>query len=156
MNRPASSHRQRGATLVVGLIMLVLITLMVSSAFTLSTTNLKSVGNMQIRNEAIAAANAAMETVLSTSPVATTTAVYIGDYKYNVTIAISPCLSATKAASGSLSSLSLPVGMSSSSYWNILRDIEATVSDSSSGAFVRVHQGARYLLSQTDKDTQCP
>ena len=53
----ASRHSQRGITLFVGLIMLVLITLMVTSAFTLSTSNLKSVGNMQARDEAIAAAD---------------------------------------------------------------------------------------------------
>src|SRR5687767_15685442 len=65
MKRSALVHRQRGATLVVGLIMLVLITLMVTSAFTLSNTNSKSVGNMQIRNEAIAAANKAIEQVVN-------------------------------------------------------------------------------------------
>src|SRR5688572_26041587 len=65
MKRSASVDRQRGATLVVGLIMLVLITLLVTSAFTLSNTNSKSVGNMQIRNEAVAAANKAIEQVVS-------------------------------------------------------------------------------------------
>src|SRR2546428_759824 len=65
MSRSASLDTQRGATLVVGLIMLLLITLMVSSAFMLSTTNLKSVGNMQFKDESIAAANKAIEQVLS-------------------------------------------------------------------------------------------
>ena len=54
------SHRaERGAALVVSLIMLTLITMMLASAFTLATTNSKSVTNTQIRNEGIAAANAA-------------------------------------------------------------------------------------------------
>ena len=57
---------QRGVTLIVGMIMLILITIMVISAFTLSVTNLKSVGNMQFRNEAIAAANKTLEDVVST------------------------------------------------------------------------------------------
>ena len=57
MNSAAFPHAQHGATLVVGLIMLVLITLMVTSAFMLSSINLKSVGNMQFRDEAVAAAN---------------------------------------------------------------------------------------------------
>jgi Tfp pilus assembly protein PilX len=65
MKSMISLHRQRGVTLIVGLIMLVLITLMVVSAFTLSGSNLRSVGNMQFRNEAIAAANVAIERVIS-------------------------------------------------------------------------------------------
>ena len=76
MNHMTTLHRQRGVTLIIGLIMLVLITLMVSSAFMLSNTNLKSVGNMQFRDEAIAAANVAIERVVSadftTAPVAST------------------------------------------------------------------------------------
>ena len=69
MNISTVSQRaaQRGATLVVGLIMLVLITVMVTSAFTLSSSNLKSVGNMQARDEAIAAGNRAIEQI-SASP----------------------------------------------------------------------------------------
>ncbi len=54
-----------GAALVVGLIMLTLITVMVTSAFTMSSTDLKSVGNLQWRNEATAAANKAIEQVIS-------------------------------------------------------------------------------------------
>jgi len=65
MNAPITLRAQRGATLIVGLIMLVLITLMVTAAFMISTGNLKAVGNMQFRNEAIAAANAASEEVLN-------------------------------------------------------------------------------------------
>ena len=56
-------RRQGGAALIVGLIMLVLITLAVTAGFTLSNTNLKSVGNMQNRNEAVAASNRAIEEV---------------------------------------------------------------------------------------------
>lgn len=65
MNRLTPLRRQRGVTLVVGLIMLVLITLVVTTGFMLSTTNLKAVGNMQFREEAIAAANVAIERVVS-------------------------------------------------------------------------------------------
>jgi Tfp pilus assembly protein PilX len=56
-------RQQDGAALIVGLIMLVLITLAVTAGFTLSNTNLKSVGNMQSRNEAVAASNRAIEEV---------------------------------------------------------------------------------------------
>jgi hypothetical protein len=47
-----SFHRQRGATLFIGLVMLVVLTLFALSAFQTSSTNLKTVGNMQEREEA--------------------------------------------------------------------------------------------------------
>jgi Tfp pilus assembly protein PilX len=57
---------QRGATLVIALIMLVLLTLFGLSAMNTGITNLKIVGNMQSRNEAMSAAQQAIETVIST------------------------------------------------------------------------------------------
>ena len=62
--RPRTRAAQRGAALIVGLIMLVLIMLTVSAAFVLSGTNLQAVGNLQTRNEAEAAANRAIEEVI--------------------------------------------------------------------------------------------
>lgn len=56
---------QRGATLAVGLILLALITIMVLAAYRLSSTNLKTVGNIQAREEAVAAANVAIERSMS-------------------------------------------------------------------------------------------
>ena len=56
--------RNRGAALVVGLIMLVLITLMLITALNLGTINFRSVSNMQFREEAIAAANQAIDQVI--------------------------------------------------------------------------------------------
>ena len=59
-------RRQRGTTLIVALIMLVLLTLFAVSSFNTANTNLKVVGNMQQKNEALNAAQAAIETVIST------------------------------------------------------------------------------------------
>ncbi|MBE0472945.1 hypothetical protein [Rhodoferax sp.] len=96
MNHMNSLRRQRGATLIVGLIMLVLITLMMVSAFMLSGTNLKAVGNMQYRDEAIAAANVAIERVVSTdfmlSPVESTETVTIGGAVYTVKVETPVCI----------------------------------------------------------------
>jgi hypothetical protein len=92
----SSLRRQRGATLIVGLIMLVLITLMMVSAFMMSSTNLKAVGNMQFRDEAIAAANVAIERIVSTdftlSPIASTQTVTIGGAVYTVAVATPVCI----------------------------------------------------------------
>ncbi len=163
MRLRSSSRRQRGATLMLGLIMLVLITLVVTTAFTLSTTNLKAVGNMQMRNEAIAAANAAIEQVLSspftTAPVAETITVDInndGTNDYDVNIAVPTCIRASVAADSSLSSLSLPTSMSSASFWNTIWDIDATVTDAASGTAVRVRSGMRVKLSDSQKNISCP
>ena len=57
---------QRGATLIIALIMLVLLTLFAVSSFNTANTNLKVVGNMQQKTEALNAAQEAIETVVST------------------------------------------------------------------------------------------
>ena len=61
----AGTRRQRGATLVIALIMLVVITLLAVSSFGTTQMNLKVVGNMQSRSEALNATQQAIETVIS-------------------------------------------------------------------------------------------
>ncbi|MES2979931.1 MAG: pilus assembly PilX N-terminal domain-containing protein [Pseudomonadota bacterium] len=58
---------QRGATLLVAMIILVLMSLLAVSAYKGSTSNLKVVGNMQVRQEALAAGQEAVERTLSSS-----------------------------------------------------------------------------------------
>lgn len=59
-------RREEGATLLVALIMLTVLMMFVVSSLNTSTTNLKVVGNMQSKNEALAATQEAIETVIST------------------------------------------------------------------------------------------
>ena len=164
MMTPVSLRAQRGATLVVGLIMLVLLTLVVTSAFMLSTGNLRAVGNMQFRNEAIAAANKAIEQVLGSpftnDPAAAAESIDVdidndGNTDYVVDIAEPECIRATVASPNAPSSLSLP-GMSSASSWNTVWDVVADVDDAVSGAQIRIRQGVRVLLTQSQKDAVCP
>ncbi|HXV06389.1 MAG TPA: PilX N-terminal domain-containing pilus assembly protein [Burkholderiales bacterium] len=61
-----SQRRQRGATLVVALIMLVLTTLFALSSMKTATTSLMVTGNMQAKTEALNAAQETIETVIST------------------------------------------------------------------------------------------
>jgi len=61
-----SMRAQQGATLFVGLIMLVVLSLFLVSSLNTSSTNLKVVGNMQTKAEAVAAAQETIETVIST------------------------------------------------------------------------------------------
>lgn len=66
-NRSKSAHKQRGITLLVGLVMLVLLLLMAASAFQMSRTNTAIVGNMQNKLESTNAAMQATEQVISST-----------------------------------------------------------------------------------------
>lgn len=164
MNRMTPLRHQRGATLIVGLIMLVLITLVVSSAFMLSTTNLKAVGNMQYREEAIAAANAAIEEVISSDAIFFAPAVRtvpVGDY--TVTVAAPECLYVADVAVATSNDANPNVHSEDASgkgtggvpgfldtYW----DIAATVDDDVTGARVTTHQGVKITLPE--QPNPCP
>ncbi len=161
MRQFAFKHNQRGVTLFVGLIMLVLITLMVTSAFTLSTTNLKSVGNMQAKDEAVAAANQAIEELLSSSFTDAPGAVNIdvdinndGTADYLVAIGAPTCIRASIESAAVKSSGSLP-SMSTVNSYNTIWDIEATVNDAKTGVKTTVRSGTRVLLTQAQKDDVC-
>jgi hypothetical protein len=65
MNSPMS--RQRGAALIVSLIMLALITLLAVTSFRLGKSNLLIVGNMQERGYALSAAQGGIEQVISST-----------------------------------------------------------------------------------------
>ena len=65
--RPRRSTRQRGASLVIALIMLVALSLLAAQAFRSSTTNQRIVGNTQARQEALAAVQAAIEATISSA-----------------------------------------------------------------------------------------
>ena len=64
--RSCGPRRQRGAALAVSLILLVLLTLIVVSVIKSSNVNSKVAGNMQVQKESEAAAQQAIETVIST------------------------------------------------------------------------------------------
>lgn len=63
----SSIRQQRGATLLVSLIMLVVLTLFAVAGFNLSSVNLKIAGNFQMQKTMEAAAQEAIEQVLSSS-----------------------------------------------------------------------------------------
>ena len=161
-----SLHAQHGGTLVVGLIMLVLITLLVTSAFTLSNTNLKAVGNMQFRSEAIAAANKAIEQVVDTpftvSPAAEEILVDVNNDDtpdFNVAIATPTCVRAIRVVSATISSGTLPVNMTKGGDWMTIWEIDATatgVAGATSGTSVRVRSAVRVKRNNNEKLLECP
>lgn len=64
---PRIPQHQRGATLLVSLVMLVVLTLFAVSGFNLSSVNLRIVANFQQQKEIEAAAQQAIEQLISTS-----------------------------------------------------------------------------------------
>jgi len=159
MNYSTSRYRQQGVTLVIGLILLVLITLVVTTAFSLSSTNLRSVGNMQIRDEAIAAGNSAIESVISTNfynvatlppgnPMSYSIDInHDGVTDYTVTISSITCKSTANAIKESISSVTLGSSFTSTAFYNTIWEIVASVQDTKSGASVVVSEGVRALIS---------
>jgi hypothetical protein len=175
------SYSQRGATLIIGLIMLAIIMVLVANAFTLSATNLKSVGNMQSHDEAIAAGRKAigqvMESAFASSAADLAAAagnLYVdinndGVNDYVVAIATPVCMSksviTSNSTSGTASSLSLGSAFNTTAVtnYNTVWDISATVSDltatgaaGGSGTSVQMHEGLRKVLDQTTANLVCP
>ena len=160
-----NTRREQGAALVVGMIMLVLITLMLVTALNLGTTNFRAMTNMQFRSEAIAAANKAIEQVISSpftdAPAAEVINVNLDNdatNDYVVQVAQPQCVFASQAFSADPSSVTLPPVMTASSTWNTVWDLDASVTPASNvaGASVRIHSGVRVLLTETEKDAVCP
>lgn len=179
----SAPRSQRGAALVVGLIMLTLITLTVTAAFQLSTSNLKSVGNMQSRNEVVAAANRAIEEVAASllppnangspsmvRPVATVSQVDInndGQADYTVQVAAPTCVRASQASGTATPSVTGPGGITGTGstagsgligapeQFNSVWDISTTVIDAASGAATSVRQGVRVLLDKAQYQAMC-
>lgn len=96
-----SAGRQAGATLFVTMLMLVVLTLIVFTAARISGSNLLVVANMQHQDEAMTAANLAIEQVLSVdftiAPAASTVQVDLekdGTPDFNVQVATPVCLRA--------------------------------------------------------------
>lgn len=138
--------RERGATLVVSLIMLVVLTLLVVSAILIGNTNLKSVGNLQSRNEATAAAQQAIEQIMSDVnnfyTLADHTIAIGGVPGFTVKVFAPVCL---KLAPEEGYSVDFAESAPKITYW----DIKAEVTDGKTGAHVVIHQGAKVKMDST-------
>lgn len=164
--RPIVTPRERGATLVIGMIMLVVITLMVLAAFRLSSTNLQAVGNMQFRNEATAAANKAVEQDIQNLPFTNTDTIPVAindpanpSYTVNVTpTCIRESLASTGANAQSDCSYNLDGTITCASAtpsFATVWDMQATVTDATTGSSMIVHHGVAAYLNQSQCNTSC-
>lgn len=155
--------KQRGSTLLVALIMLVLLTLIALSAIKSTTTSIQVVGNAQFREEAKAAAQAAIERVLSTGGFKSTPPAsqdidvnHDGITDFTVTFPLAPsCLSFKPVAAGDTG---VPAVCASSigavCFWTMW-DIRAVVSDVRTGASLIMHQGVRTIAGLNDAVASC-
>lgn len=131
--------KQRGATLFMTLIMLVVLTLFVVSAITTSTVNLRVVGNMQVQHQAEAAAQQAIEQLASDKANFTTPAAHTYTINgYTVTVA-KPLCRKWAAFDGN----GLQVTPANQTWW----EITARVNDANNtDAVAIVHQGVKMAL----------
>ncbi len=148
MNR--RGDRQSGATLLIVLIMLVMITLFVVSMIRLSTTNLKVVGNMQTQRAMESSAQQAVENSISTVTFFNDAANSTGQWPtgtatisqtvngYTVAIARPVCIYSIPATGYSATSSISPEDTS----W----EIGASSSESSTGAQIEMAQGVKIRL----------
>ncbi|WP_152225380.1 hypothetical protein [Pseudomonas sp. SCB32] len=161
MSTNGKAGEQRGATLVVTLVMLLMLMLMVGSAYTLSGTNLKAVGNMQFRNEAIAAANVGIQQVIGSSFATTPTGTQPinvdinndGVTDYTVIVAPPVCSGARQTGNSSLCGMGTKNMCTQS--WNTTWTLNASVTDNVSGAAVKVRSGVRVQLTDSQKLAAC-
>ena len=152
--RPDTRRRQHGATLLVGLIMLLVLKRLVVSGIRTSNANLKIVGNVQARDEAAAQAQQALEDVLSDvnnfyTPAQRTRSVDAdgdGSAEYSVVVSAPVCL---KLVTVDGYSVEFADSAPKDSYW----DVAVQVTDTRTGATATAHQGVKVRLDAT---ANCP
>jgi hypothetical protein len=165
MNTIKSIGKQRGViTIFITMMMLLLITVLVTTAYSLSTMNLRAIGNVQAREQAIAAATFVIEDIVADGDAFTDLPAaslnngvdidndLIDDYIVDVAIPV--CIRATQASSPSGQSVTL-IHMASNSSWNTIWEIDATATDTVTGAQVRIVHGIRVLLNKARKNAVC-
>jgi hypothetical protein len=170
-------HNQRGATLLIGLIMLVLLTLHALAAFTASSVQLRIVGNMQDRQDAQAAANLALGQVLSSTAFIInahevgTTPLDIdvnGDNAGDYRVTVRPtCTAVMPLRPGDLDP-GVPddvqcmagtafggASLCATSHWNLQAIAVPAAGAAATGATVEINQGAKVRLDSGEARTFC-
>lgn len=183
MNQPNPHHlsarrRQSGVTLIVGLIVLVLITVLVVMGFKLSNTGLRSAANQQARDEAVAAGNMVIESLITAATdlksdgslperkvlfkpdgsfVIETGSATGGSVSFTVAPIVT-CVGAVVAGSPQASDVELDATLRGSSSWMVEKDVQVAVAGKGSvdGTSVVIHQGIRMQMSEAEKQAACP
>ena len=136
-------RRQRGMTLIVSLVMLIILTMFALSTMNLSNTNLKVVGSQQAQRAVEAAAQQAIEQVMSGSSIFKTPVAQnltIDGFTVSVTAPTCQKSQACTGCSKDISVANLPE--------MDLFEVAASTTDSVSGATVTMHQGVDLMMLQ--------
>jgi Tfp pilus assembly protein PilX len=157
-----ASHRQAGVVLPVALIMLVLCTMIAVTAITMSSTSVQIVGNAQFRDEAVAAAQHAIENVISSTSFTINPPepqdVAIGNATYRVTFDPAPtCLKVRPVEIGETGVPRQCYGSPGTTYcYSTTWNVTAVVQDSGkTGARITVHNGVRLIVGLDSALTSC-
>jgi Tfp pilus assembly protein PilX len=173
-----SPHKQRGITLFVALVMLVMVTLLAVSSFRVSNTNLKVVASMQGKGEATSAAQAAIEQVLSSAAFAADPAAVAavpitvdmnGDGKADYSVDIQPKPACLKARPTNPAELDITkdsdrpcfgtalIGQANlaTSCAETIWEVSAKTKDTLTGAETLVRQGVSMRTSTTEAESSC-
>ena len=181
-----NARRQRGATLLVTLVMLLLIALVAVSGIAGSERNLRLAGNMQMRNESVAAAQSLIEQTLSSAlftrePRALAAVPYPvdidGDGRPDHEVRLDPAPACLRVRPIRMTELDATVpgdvacmgssalmpgrdygasGAGDSLCHETTWNVAAAVADAVSGAQARVHQGVTVRIPVTDVLNACP
>ena len=144
-NKFGTRRHQVGATLLISLIMLVVLTLFAVTGFNLSSVNLKIAGNFQAQRGMEAAAQQAIEQVITrlttfyNAPPVVLTGQTITVSGFNVTVAPATCKFVRRAAGYSKDEEALAP---QDTDW----EVRATVTDTLTGAQARLAQGVLITL----------
>jgi type IV pilus assembly PilX-like protein len=175
--RVPQPRRQRGATLLVGLIMLLLLTLHAIAAFHTSTTQLRIVGNMQDRHAAEAAANQVIASALVAGAFAADPAAVAaspgqvdidGDGTDDFVVALAPaCRSVQPLPPAAIDADSEtdfacvsgaafgPASLCALTQWDVQATATIAGPGAQTGAAIEVHQGAAVRMTTTEANASC-
>lgn len=139
-------HRQRGAVLVVSLLLLIVMTLLAVTAINISSVNLRIVGNMQLQQEAEANAQQAIEVIMGDVSYFTNfdTTETVSVDSQTVNIAERRCIGLVPATDSEYSA--------NIRYSGIIPEyplwvVDATLNDSATGAKAELHQGVKIKMT---------
>ena len=167
MNSLPKIRRSGGAIIVLmAMLILVLVTGLVGTAFRMSTTNLRATTNLQSWDLAVAAAQEKIETSIAGGAFALDPgSAEISDQPIDVDLdgrndflldfAAPVCVRATQGAATTVSSVSLP-GIAAAGSWNTVWELEAVATDLATGASVTLTNGVRVLLNDAERNSSCP
>lgn len=163
-------RHQRGATLIVALIMLLLFTVVVSGAWNIGLINLKAVGNQQSRDEAVASANAAIDQVLQSNFTSTpcpedymdtnscVESVQVdvnNDGVNDYTARVAKLCVAQKEIIVPAGACEEDLLAMCTNPWLTVWELRATVNDPVSGAFTVARTGVNMLLTVSERLARC-